>query len=974
MTQLSLESLRLVSYNCRGWNSGHTAVFDLLQSNDICFIQEHWLFEEQLNLLNIHNDFLSSSVSGMESHTLLHGRPFGGCAILYRKSLIPHVARLSSCSKRFCSVLLTDHRGSTTLLICVYLPFCDGSAESSNQFLITLGELEGFIARHECDHLLIAGDFNTDFNRNNVNLRHLQSFMSDLNLVSADLSHQSSIQFTYLRDDGAASSWPDHYLCDLSLAGHLSHFRRFDFGSNLSDHSPLLCSLRADLSAPCPSSPTSPTPSVRIAWHAVTPDLAASYCSLLSSNLPPLPDSVRDCCEPSCTQHHAFLDGFCEQLSRCLYDSALASFPLVKQSSSVPGWNNGARLLKEKANFWHAVWCKAGSPSVGVLHQIKRSAKSRYKYEVRRLKRREQYIRREKMAAALASSNSKNFWHQVHCVNQSKKPSPVSSVDGVSGASRISQLFSDKLQSVLNSCDCADRDAILSSLQSSLSSEELAMSVITEECVLDAFSHLKRGKGDGTSLASDHWVYALPALSSSLASLFTAILRHGYMPQQLRNCVLLPIPKGNKDQALSESYRPIALASTLSKALEWCILLSYPQLFFTSGLQFGFKPKMSTSLCTGTVKCVISRYMHGGSSVFACFLDASKAFDLVNHEILFQRLIDRDLPNHLTRFLLSWYKNQSMSVKWGESLSEPFSVSNGVRQGGVLSPILFTMYIDDLLVDLSNLGVGCFWDSLFAGALCYADDLVLLAPSPAALRIMLRCCENFALKRGLRFNASKTQLIRFSSSPSSSCAARLHLCGHELPFLDTVTHLGHILQYNLSDTPDINLKLKDMVKKANYLFASFPRVGPSIMTRLFQSYCLSLHGSSLWSLSSPALRNIEVAFNKILRKIWHLHYRSHTAIVHLVAKLVSLFNLVYRRSNSLLFAASKAPSMLVRVVFRDSANVCYSFSGYNKLFGVSHIKSYDTQYQICANVIRAIRCCSSPHKDFEDMIYTISCD
>ena len=82
-----------------------------------------------------------------------------------------------------------------------------------------------------------------------------------------------------------------------------------------------------------------------------------------------------------------------------------------------------------------------------------------------------------------------------------------------------------------------------------------------------------------------------------------------------------------------------------------------------------------------------------------------------------------------------------MSVRWRESFSAPFSVSNGVRQGGVLSPILFTLYLDDLLVKLSNLGVGCHWRSLFAGALCYADYWVLLAPTPAALRIMLKHCE-----------------------------------------------------------------------------------------------------------------------------------------------------------------------------------------------------------------------------------------
>ena len=181
------------------------------------------------------------------------------------------------------------------------------------------------------------------------------------------------------------------------------------------------------------------------------------------------------------------------------------------------------------------------------------------------------------------------------------------------------------------------------------------------------------------------------ACDSFIASLFTAILRHGYMPEQLRNCILVPIPKANKDPANSDSYHPISLASALSKALEWCILLLFPEYFTTSGLQFGFRERMSTTLCTGTVKNVISRYMHEGSSVFACFLDASKAFDLVNHEILFNRLLERDFPIPLTRFLLTWYKDQRMCVRWKNSLSESFPISNGVRQGGVLSPILFTM-------------------------------------------------------------------------------------------------------------------------------------------------------------------------------------------------------------------------------------------------------------------------------------------
>ena len=88
-----------------------------------------------------------------------------------------------------------------------------------------------------------------------------------------------------------------------------------------------------------------------------------------------------------------FSIGFCEQLSLCLHHCAVSTMPTVCHSSSVPGWNTAARLYKEKANFWHAVWKQAESPSSGVLHQIKKSSRSRYKYEVRRLKHREEFIR-----------------------------------------------------------------------------------------------------------------------------------------------------------------------------------------------------------------------------------------------------------------------------------------------------------------------------------------------------------------------------------------------------------------------------------------------------------------------------------------------------------------------------------------------------------------------------------------------------
>ena len=91
------------------------------------------------------------------------------------------------------------------------------------------------------------------------------------------------------------------------------------------------------------------------------------------------------------------------------------------------------------------------------------------------------------------------------------------------------------------------------------------------------------------------------------------------------------------------------------------------------------------------LKNVVSRYINRGSKVFACFLDASKAFDRVNHAILFQLMMDRKLPTAVIRFLLLWYSNQELTVRWNASFSPSINVSNGVRQGGVIFPIVFTI-------------------------------------------------------------------------------------------------------------------------------------------------------------------------------------------------------------------------------------------------------------------------------------------
>ena len=112
------------------------------------------------------------------------------------------------------------------------------------------------------------------------------------------------------------------------------------------------------------------------------------------------------------------------------------------------------------------------------------------------------------------------------------------------------------------------------------------------------------------------------------------------------------------------------------------------------------------------LKDIIDAYRVLNSSIFVCFLDAHKAFDRVTHQVLFDKLLKRDVPGYIFRLLIYWYGHQMMCVWWGNVHSTKFEVSNGVRQGGILSPYLFNIYVDDLSVELDACKVGCSVDGL----------------------------------------------------------------------------------------------------------------------------------------------------------------------------------------------------------------------------------------------------------------------
>ena len=146
-----------------------------------------------------------------------------------------------------------------------------------------------------------------------------------------------------------------------------------------------------------------------------------------------------------------------------------------------------------------------------------------------------------------------------------------------------------------------------------------------------------------------------------------------------------------------------------------------------------------------------------------------------------------------------------------------------------------------------------------------------------------------------------------------------------------------------------------MCRRANCLLSTFSATNPAVKTLLFRTFCLSLYGSSLWSLASAGLHSLEVTFNNILRKIWKLPRNSHTSILHCVSRLQGLHNVVIQRSKMLCLKARTTGLPLIRDIFTEAPSLSYTSFGFNLLNQKKFKRIYNDEAIACANFIRDVQ-------------------
>ena len=140
--------------------------------------------------------------------------------------------------------------------------------------------------------------------------------------------------------------------------------------------------------------------------------------------------------------------------------------------------------------------------------------------------------------------------------------------------------------------------------------------------------------------------------------------------------------------------------------------------------------------------------------------------------------------------LCFWYTHKKMVVRWGTTISTQFTVANGVKQGGIISPILFNMYMDDLSIALNNSGIGGYLGDAFLNHLWYANDICLISLPSSGMQKLLNICQNYATNHQLLYNGAKLFTLCFKNNVIKIKQPSFYFAHLKIPIVENCKYLG----------------------------------------------------------------------------------------------------------------------------------------------------------------------------------------
>ena len=938
----------IISYNSRGYDSNKQKFINMLTTisgNELTIIcnQENFILKNnnyivKKSLPDHHIIFNPAEKVGLE------GRPINGMYIAVPKSMKEMVKDVTpKQSKRVQGILLTiDMR--RFLIINTYFPTDPKTSNfDETELLSTLSNVKQIIDVNTFDQILWAGDINTDFRRNTRYVKIVDDFVQELNLCKS--WDDFDMDFTHIteRDDKTYTSIIDHFFWNQEAKESITDAGAIYLPDNLSDHSPIYCKVTVDFNQQCNSTPRRPRKPVPV-WNKATEEDKKGYYRYIEKNLQYVNLShaeVLKCKNIKCGDeiHKAEVDEFVKDVLLIIEEAAEKYIPAMSMKNTkkdrIPQWKEEIDPLKETAYFWNAVWISAGKPTNCQLHNVMKRTRNAYHLKIRKNRRVVERLRKDKMLESCIMDNT-NLFDQIKKQRNCNKEI-ASTIDG--HTDDIPEYLAEKYGKLYNSVDDENN---LEELNHSLNleidqSDNEYVNRITHDVLKNCCSKLKPGKTDPImNITSDFFKNGPTTLYLALASCLKCFIKHAHVSDFLLLSTMVPIIKDKLgDITSSNNYRSIAISSLILKIFDLAIISVFGEFLKFDDLQFGYQTEVSTSMCSWLAVETISYFGRHGSNVYTCLMDMSKAFDTVQHSVLFNTLLDEGMPAIIVRFLLVSYKWQKANVRWGNELSEYFNIGNGVKQGAILSSILYCVYTNGLFRELRRSNIGCSINGNYVGVLGYADDLFLLCPTLDGLQKMLNICERYANSHNLQFSTdpnpqkSKTKCIGFLQKERG--LPNLKLCGNNLPWVKTGKHLGTRIDGDTRSilSNDVIEKRARYIQRNNELLQEFSFACGKTKMFINKVYNGSFYGSILWDLYGKESTMLYSTWNVSIRQMLRLDRATHRYLIEPLSGMDHLKNSLIKRFISFTEKMSSSKKGVINNVYPIISSDCRSTTGKN---------------------------------------------
>jgi hypothetical protein len=414
--------------------------------------------------------------------------------------------------------------------------------------------------------------------------------------------------------------------------------------------------------------------------------------------------------------------------------------------------------------------------------------------------------------------------------------------------------------------------------------------------VMDCIKDLPKNKACGPdNVYNEHLIHGGTSIARHIWILFCMIEKCEHIPKDLQMGLTIMLPKvKGKAKLTADNHRGITLLTCILKLYEKVKLRRFLQwkddtdINFPDISQCAYQKRLNSLHASYSLQQCVDYNTKRGSNVYVCLLDSSKAFDLVWHEGLFVKVFELGVKGKWWRLLVKAYSTMTSAVSHAGLVSEYFPVLQSVRQGGVLSPWLYLIYINEMLVSLRESGHGAGIGDIYCGTAAQADDVALLALSPKSLQVMLNISYEFSCTWRSIYNALKTIILVYGETKAKHMKnrmARKWFLG-EKAIVEGLTakHVG--VHLNTDRKHNISVEKASQCGRKAFLglvgAGVRPRgLNPITSSRLYKVIVLPrfLYGCELWTnLSQKNLIQLETVNRFCIKQMQGLSIRTRSVI------------------------------------------------------------------------------------------------